>query len=91
MKFIGLSFILAMLLTGCADVVPQVTMLRGLNPSDDTNVNSNKTQANVELASHIETTSANGYQLRAVVSKEDKASKIVSANGYQLVLDSDAQ
>ncbi|UOF01434.1 hypothetical protein [Bdellovibrio reynosensis] len=92
MRFIGnLSVIFALLLTGCADVVPQVMMLRGLTPDEDTNTNSNKPQAQVELASHIETTSVNGYKLKAVVSKEDRSTVKTSSIGYKLILDSAAE
>lgn len=81
---LGTSFYL-LILSGCSDVTPQVSVLRS-RPAEDLLPQKNA-PAETELSSVGVSTSANGYQLRAVVSKENKGTPQASSNGYKLVLD----
>nr|WP_295900806.1 hypothetical protein [uncultured Bdellovibrio sp.] len=80
---------LSLLLAGCSDVTPQVSILRKISGPEQSKVQSPPVET--ELASIGVSTSTTGYQLKAVVSKENKTSTSVSANGYKLVLDTQAE
>lgn len=74
------------ILSGCSDVTPQVSVLR-TKPAVDFAPEKN-IPAETELSSVGVSNSVSGYQLRAVVSKENKSTEQVSSNGYKLILDS---
>ncbi|WP_413612462.1 hypothetical protein [Bdellovibrio sp. HCB-110] len=83
-QILGASLFL-LILSGCSDVTPQVSVLRN-KPTEDLLPQRNM-PAETELSSTGVSTSTEGYQLRAVVSKENKGTPQVSTNGYKLVLD----
>ncbi|MEK2646152.1 hypothetical protein [Bdellovibrio sp. BCCA] len=80
---------LSLLLAGCSDVTPQVSLLRKIPGPAQNTVQSPPVET--ELASVGVSTSTDGYHLKAVVSKENKAVPSISANGYKLVLDTQAE
>lgn len=81
MRFSGaLVFLIA--LAGCSDVTPQVSLLR--KPGQTPLVATANLPAETDLASTLKTKNGSGYELTAVVSKENKSATSTSAKGYQL-------
>lgn len=77
------------LLAGCTDVTPQVSFLKGQSPAPGAGNLAGGSYLKTDLASNATSTSADGYKLEATVSKEDRSRKLVSSQGYLLILNED--
>lgn len=81
-KYLVMTMLAA--LVGCSDVTPEVTLLRSKPPE----IKTGSYKLTTDLASVGIVSSQDGYQLNSVISKEDKATPVASANGtYVLILD----